>query len=1030
MHSPVSAISFTGGGISGVLQKAKPVVTFFSTFSKNLMNALKNTDYNDRAIMVQAPPVKGSADQPNYAIGYDFGFRGSGDVDQPFSFVFDQLGRYRYVPMNAQIYPGFIPDVTDPTGVRKMPLSLSDGVAPQLIKGLLSVVLGSKSNAEKAWAPISYFLTVSPETMFFLKVITLMNSAKKNTQIKNGVAVGRYPSVSDIPYEMMTLIFKLVNSPDIKETTKLNGDIGPEKSYRWSKVVTLSRPSKLLAKFPKFFVDFLNVVKPSINVSEVQEYKDKFSSPISDVQKAFAEVRSVFPYEARLDYIKKVVVGKFDTKLLAPTDSELYEFMIRQIIVERYKGLKLFVTSSILGDTVITDDSGMEDSSVQSTTVDDPTLIFVDVDRMTKYLSSRIPKIKDFITFLLLPEQKKNSSAALNAYLSAINGSIETEFEDLQRMCADLTEARKVMVDAKKKAGGVLSDASPERNTEQKISQMIIDKLDAIQVQESTELGKKSERKTKIPLPAYLDIKFWQTMRIMRQPFKGDRDFLFNDASLSLQMALVQAYAIFFRANDDLSYLENLVKTDPREFILSNQQGDTVQLSGKLIYKQFSDAEKYLLYCDNKVSQYRQTLGKLSADQLKADPQLKELTTNFDNAVILHKNAKAAFRHYLRQFQFDRRMPRSKKVGRVDFGAASTDGLGDVNVVEIPIEDQAVAVVTPEVVDSMVSQQQVTAAKPAIATAPTESSSEASVNVDDPFAAFNDTSTADATASDETAQDSSGDLSDGSTDGSGPGVPPIIDSPFGTSTPPADSSSTKDTLFKVKKDLYGYQRNVNAFIKEEFARLLLRCPTLKKIAEKNLESTVYQMTGMHVADLLQSSAGLESDIKTEEDAAFLPGNDFFSAKVSLAITDGKPSAAEMDALGKDLEEKYGLSDPMNSDENISDDESSFSLDEESIDLGSSDFSNLVEESIVVPGAGSNANAASSVDTSNSSSADAGNSDLAGLFESDSSTSSDGVAFDNQSSDKVSEVPDDQSTQAAVTDVQTGSDSDLAGLFAE
>jgi hypothetical protein len=711
--------------------------------------------------------------------------------------------------------------------------------------------------------------------------------------------------------------------------------------------------------------------------------------------------------------------------------------MIRQIIVERYRGLKLFVTSSIVGDTVITDDSGMEDSSVQSTTLDDPTLIFVDVDRMTKYLSNRIPKIKDFITFLLQAEQKKNFSAALNTYLAAINGSIEKEFEDLQKMCSELTEARKIMVEAKKKAGGVLSDASPERNTEQKIAQMIIEKLDAIQAQESIELGKKSERKTKVPFPAYLDIKFWQTMRLMRQSFKGDRDFLLNDASLSLQMALVQAYAIFFRANDDLLYLENLVKTDPREFILSNQQGDTVQLSGKVIYKQFSDAEKYLLYCDNKVSQYRKTLGKLSVDQLKMDVQLKELTTNFDNAVILHKNAKSAFRHYLRQFEFDRRMPRAKKVGRVDFGAASTDGLGDVNVVEIPIEDQAAAAIAPVVVNSgslvkgnTADTRMLVEGETATNSSTATKSSTAEVAIDDPFAAFGESTSTD-TAVDTLESDSTDLVSEDSIEGSGTGVMPIIDSPFGTGAEPLiNSTTTKDTLFKIKKDLYGYQRNVNAFIKEEFARLILRCPTLRTLAEKNLESTVYQMTGMHVADLLQSTAGFESDIQAQEDVAFLPNNDFFSAKVSLAITDDKPSAVEMDALGKDLEEKYGLADQMNLNENgTNGDESNFALDEEPLDLGSSDFSHLVEESIVLPGAGSDT--ASFPSEPNTSNTDAGNSGLAELFEVDSTAPAELVMPENQSFDQGGQVEDDQSVESVVaTDVQTDSNSDLAELFAE
>ena len=834
--------------------------------------------------MVYTPPAGSVApDAVTYGVGYDFGFRGGGDVQSPFGFTMDGMGRYRYTPMTAMLYPGVIPDFTDITGQRKKPLSLGDGIAPELIKGLLSIFVGGKENAEKAWAPIGYFTKVSPESMFFLKIITLLNSAQKNTKVAGAAnATGKYPSLSDVPFELMCLMFRLVFSPDIDATVKLNEGFGPDKSFRWERVVTLSRPSKLLAKFPKFFVTLLESFKPAIDAREIQEYKDRFGAPVSELQQLYSASRSQHPYENRIDYIKTNVVDKVDTKTLNPTDLDLFNYIIRQAVSERFRGLQTFILSTVIGSNVIVDSEGNSDRTVEDGVVDDPRLISIDVTRMTDFLGKRVPKIKDFITYLLSDAKKSLLSDDLASYLIAIEGSIDKEFADLQQMAVDLTDARKALADAHDAQGGSFVDSDPTRLLEQKVSQRIVDKLQAIEEGESGELQAPTGKKISVPLPVYLDIKFWQVMRTMQQPFVGDKNFMVNDARLSLPKGLMHAYAICFRANLDLSYIENLVKTDARSFVIKDPLGNPITVSGQQIYKDYTDAERYVMYCDQKVAAYRASLGKLSPQQVLKDPEFTRLSKDSDNAAILFGKARAAFRNALRQFEVDRRLPRAKQVGFVLMGETSMEGLGDVNVLQV-----APAQATPATASTTATTSGGT---PATTPAATPSTTPARPVADDPLAAF------DLSGTGETLDDYS----------SEDGTAPSLDDPFSALGGVTPVLSAQQKFLNLPPEKYDYARTVNLFLRQEFARLMLRCPALKDVAQKNLDGAVYQLTGMRVNELLQKTAGEESDILKQDDQAYLPEGNFFSEKLSGKAIGSGTSSLDMDALGKELAAKYGV----------------------------------------------------------------------------------------------------------------------------
>ena len=925
-QSTVSAFSLTGA-VSGLTSKVKPIVNIFTGFVSNMVNSLKKTDYNDQMIIVYDQQASSDPSNTPYSMAYDFGFRGGGDVNEPFGFTFDGLGRYVYQPMTAMLLPGVIPDITDPSGQRKKPLSLGDGVAPELIKGLLGIMVGGRANAEKIWAPFGHFLKVSPETMFLLKIIILVNTARKNTTVTTGIK-GAYPTLLDVPFELMMLIFKLVITPDIQETVKLNPGFGPEKAFRWEKVVTISRPSRLLGKMPKFFVDLLNSFTPSVDSAEIQEYKDRFAAPISDMQLCYGDVRKQTPYEVRIGYAQNNVIDLIDLKTFNQSDKALLEYMIQQLIAERYRGLKTFIASTEMGSTTSTDQEGTIDYTTTARTSDDITTVSIDVNRMTTFLSTRIPKIKDFIAHLLAPEKKSWWGESLTGYLTAMAGSIDAEFDELTKMISDLTDARKALVAEREATGTTTSQASPQAILEQRIAQSIIDKLDAIAAQEEGQLGKLSGNKIPVPLPAYLDIQFWQTMRLMRQGFAGDNNYIMNDSLLTLPKAILQAYAICFRANLDLLYLENLIKTDSRPFVVKTNTGETLTATGVQLYKSYMDAERYLLYCRNKVSSYRASLGKMTAQQLLQDPQLIALQKDSNNASVLYSRARSAFRYQLRQFEFDRRLPRAKKVGRVLMGESSMSGLGDVNVITVaqPAASDQGASTTPATTPATPAPETV-----AVAAAAPVSETPAQPSVDDPFAAFNTATTTSSTvaalADESVSADTSTNDSGGTVEGGDASVfqNPVFD---GAAPSAGMRASAQESFLGITPQAYDYSRSVNAFLMKEFALLLLRCPQFQDAANAQMDQMVFQMTGMHVNQLLRSVAGQKSDIASEEDKAFLPDNNFFSQKIPLASIGSATNHSEMDALGKALADKYGvdLSEDLGAAGDIMSEEASFSAD--------------------------------------------------------------------------------------------------------
>jgi hypothetical protein len=844
---------------------AKSLASLIMGFSKGVWRSISRAQYKDRNLVIYSGGQDMSTTE-EYGIGYDFGFRGSGNIEEPFGFKVDRLGRHRYTPIEAQLFPGVIPDFSDPTGMRKKPISLGSGLAPGLIKGLLSIFVGGRDNAEKLWSPVAYFTRIKPETAFYLKTIILVMSAGRNTKARRG-----YPRLTDVPVELMFLLFRLAATPDIERTIVANGGLGVEKAHQWKNIHTLSRPSSLINKMPSFLVKIISSVKPSIDIREIQEYRDREGKPPTYLEKLYGQLRQLRPYESRLDFILSDLIPKVNVGSLHKTDENLLNYAIRQLVAERYRGLSVFVGKDTIVDRV-------GEMSVEHNQDDDMRLIEVDLRKVVKFIDKRRPALEAFLKSL----QEKHLGIFFKStqqYINEVVTKISEEFGHIKRLADDVEGARQGEARLKQKileegnydaimeaqGSGQIELLSDEQLTslrrlqglkraEQEASERILEYLRKIESQESGEVGAAANRKKSLSLPQYLDIKFFSVMQIMRQRFKGDNDYIYDDSRLPLHKGLTHAFSILFRATRDLTYLENLIRTDSRKFVMESEpEKRGVANSGVRLYKRFVDTERYLLFTERELVLARRKRQNLSVQNVMQDQYLMQLNQKADQAAMMYERARAELRHYLRQYTFDRRLPRRKKVSQVFEGESSMEGLDEIGSLEVSFDHE----------DSKAEEN--------------DSKSEGS----------SDDLGGDGELVEEgkEAKDSEGELS-------------MVDKLQG----------------KKNADFYDYPRTVNDFMLKEFARLFLRCPKLLEVAERELAQACREMTGMQVSQLLRASAGEKEHIQIEEDEMFLPGEDLLLAEDGELVMDEQA----MDELEKSLLEQYGgLDDELMENEDLS-----------------------------------------------------------------------------------------------------------------
>ena len=332
---------------------------------------LKNVSYQTQKFNVTVPitmekTVDGETEsvEKNIGLSYDLGFEGAGDPRDGFRRVLGMMEP----PM--KIVPGLDAPLNLYQFLRVVQAYLS---AFQKIGKKIPIIPTTiiLAGMKKVVSALSIVSRLTPESIFMLKVFTLLHSA-----LKPGDPV----SFKNVPGELRVLLFRLMNSIHEPLTMLRNKLTNPEKIYTESGVKLVymkSAPLKvqeILKKVPTPIKVVLNAMKIGISEVDYRTFQERSKQKkVSEAQKMYGQMR----WLAGRGYNDATVFGlaKFlpllDSQTLSLVDKELF---VRAMVVQsarRFTGLwgtlnvKL---SDLVGDKrdeTVEDEEGSEKRSYE-----------------------------------------------------------------------------------------------------------------------------------------------------------------------------------------------------------------------------------------------------------------------------------------------------------------------------------------------------------------------------------------------------------------------------------------------------------------------------------------------------------------------------------------------------------------------------------------------------------------------------------------------------------------------------------------
>ncbi len=645
----------TTSKLSAAYKRIAPVVEFFTSFASNVGDALKTTDYQ-RARIFRIYTNQVNDVGVRYSIEWDFGYPGAGDLEQPFGYALDSYGRYGYKPMNAGLSPGFIPvfdPISDPLGLQKQPLDLSSkGLVYNIVIGLLSAMPGINENkAKQIWSPIDYFTVVQPENIFLLKVILLVLTA-----IKHGDNPMLPLQLKDVPVELTLLMYRLAQTPDTTATVAAHNGTPPEKAYMWdpAKIVLVTKPSDFIKRTPdwfRYFVGYVNKVFPKISMDAVdyQEWADTAGKPASQMQKLYTQLRAQKAYGDRLNFLLNNIIDKVDPTAMTQTDLKLYDLAIRFTVSERLKGLEAITVDQSLyppGEISVSD---TPDTSI-------PQRVTVDPVKLMTLVGQRKALLDTFIKSIFTNYQKKILVNTL-LFLQQVPKRFRVELADVQALVDQLIPARAAL----NAALAAQQDATALTVAEQKIENQIKDYVDAVKAKDGNlELGAPSGTNVNISLLMSMDIKFDQIKKIVTQRFNGDTGYVYDDTPISKSRALLHALAIASRIERDLRYAQMAIKQETTAMQFIDPSGHPVMKTGPEVVRDYEQAEASQKAIEKERDSVVQSVRSTGPTDIS--PEVAAAQKSVDDGLVLHQQKYQEMCSYLKQYSFNRFLPRPPSV--------------------------------------------------------------------------------------------------------------------------------------------------------------------------------------------------------------------------------------------------------------------------------------------------------------------------------------------------------------------------------
>lgn len=626
------------------MQQLVPFANFVFLLPQNFIKSLMENEFSGRKFSIINKNTQD--DQKSYGIEFDFGFDGSGDINQPFSFLIYN-GRFYFRAVTAKFVPekfylknadGSVKEATR-TDIRQYPFST---VIPTILKQLF------QEPGLQAWDFVKRFMSPYPEDVCILKLILLIASAYKNSKTGQG-----YPRIAHVPLELSVLFSKLAKTPNIVETQKLYPD--GTKSNEWdpTKVVFLEgNPSKFIEKFPAALRDSLNQIQFPVYEGEQQEFKDMNGQGLTKAQTLYGKMRSETDYNKRTKMaVEKIIPFINSTETITQTDAQLLMYAIKIHTLERLDALNSYLLSkvSLLSGLTSTVSTAVDNIEAADLDLFKNSLSSLSGEQLRETMTVQYTLLKDLLTKSEASFPKRSVSSADISFISSQNQGLMGQIDRIVLAVDNLSKA-------------IIETNDDNFKTAYRELVGEINGLSTLKgdVSKSTFTGQKINS----PLTEYLKLKYFQFEQLNCKKFDGDTGYFKDDASMDTIQAVSYAMGVVLRAMKDLMKAQSLFNVDTVGQYMTNLQGEKELIRGKLIYQDYSEKPSFYLMTvqDNAASLAQKVSAQGgSAVQTATDlgidsaTQMTQINDKLKQANDYFNTLNNTYLHYVRQYKFDRR---------------------------------------------------------------------------------------------------------------------------------------------------------------------------------------------------------------------------------------------------------------------------------------------------------------------------------------------------------------------------------------
>lgn len=639
-----------------------PFANFIFFLPQNLMKSLHENDYGSKKFVIENKSADGD-EQKDYGIEIDLGFKGSGDVNQPFGFILHN-GKFYFRSTKVNFIPekfylknedGTVKEVKR-TDIREYPFSI---LIPTLLRQFF------QEKGVEAWNFVRRIMSPYPQDVAMIKIVSLVAAAFNNSRIGKG-----YPRVAHVPLELSILFSRLAKTPDIAKTQKLYP--AGTKSNQWdpNNIIFMDDgPSEFLNGLPNILVDLINQIQFPVYEGELQEFEDMKGKGLTEAQELYGDMRMIVNYNTRTEFaMERLLPFVEQQKDLTATDAHLLMYAVKIHALERLDSLNSYLLARVTavsdfgGDLIDMSGSLGEDSldSARGQLAD------LDSEKLREVMTPQYSQLKE----LLEKAQEVFSKRAVRATdVNFLAGQVAGLDGELEQIIFAVDQLSKSIV-----AGSDDDFKSSYKGLSSEIEELI-------KVKNDTSKTVATGQKISLQLIEYLNLRYFQFEKLNYKKFDGDVGYFKDDSSMDTVESVSYAMAVVLRCMKDLLKAEDLFKNDTEGQYMVSPSGERELIRGKLIYQDYHEKP---MYFKQKVEEQADDLKRqvesqanlltMAAQSVGLEAQEVQMQEKIDKAEGYYESLNGTYMHYLRQFRFDRRDLSGSFAGRSfnprDLGAA------------------------------------------------------------------------------------------------------------------------------------------------------------------------------------------------------------------------------------------------------------------------------------------------------------------------------------------------------------------------